>query len=100
MNELTDRGDLELIVRSALKDSALSDARIAGKIVEFYLRARECARSSLVDGANKAPHYSLRTLCRTLDFVCGAESMKLSDRWIRYSSCVQPRLLWTLVSVS
>ena len=78
VNELTDRGDLELIVRSALKDSALSDARIAGKIVEFYLRARECARSSLVDGANKAPHYSLRTLCRTLDFVCGAESMKLS----------------------
>ena len=78
VNELTDRSDLELIVRSALRDSVLNDERIAAKIVDFYLRARECAKTSLVDGGNKAPHYSLRTLCRALEFVNNAESMKLS----------------------
>ena len=36
-------------------------------VVDFYEAVREAARNrDLRDGANRAPHYSLRTLCRAL----------------------------------
>lgn len=36
--------------------------------MDFFLQVQEEARSSLCDGANTKPHYSLRTLCRALQF--------------------------------
>lgn len=84
VDELTDRADLELIVRSSLEKCSASDISIAGKIVDFYLEARAKAETSLVDGGNRAPRYSLRTLCRALEFVNGAGNMKLSFRVALY----------------
>jgi midasin len=67
--------DLQTIVRSYLGDLPVD----AALIVDFYMRARELARTELADGANQAPHFSLRTLCRSLVYVarnaqrCGTE---------------------------
>lgn len=80
VDELTDKTDLELIVRSALESSPQNDVAVASRIVEFYLLARAKAETQLVDGGNKSPRYSLRTLCRALDFVNHADDMKLTFR--------------------
>jgi midasin len=37
-------------------------------IVKFYLSARSEANTSLTDGANQRPRYSLRTLVRMLEY--------------------------------
>lgn len=35
-------------------------------IVQFYIKIRHLAQTTLVDGLGKRPHFSLRTLCRAL----------------------------------
>lgn len=80
VNELTDKSDLELIVRSSLELASSNDLAVTPRIVDFYLEARRKSENTLVDGANKPPRYSLRTLCRALDFVNNAGKMKLTFR--------------------
>lgn len=46
VDELTDKTDLELIVRSALESSPQNDVAVASRIVEFYLLARAKAETS------------------------------------------------------
>ena len=41
-------------------------------VVDFYLAAREEAQHSLLDGAMQKPQYSLRTLCRALEYTRAA----------------------------
>ncbi|OAD61618.1 Midasin [Eufriesea mexicana] len=65
VNELTEKSDLELLVRSYLNDLNLAPEKIKS-IVKFYLNVRKEAETSLLDGTGHKPHYSLRTLCRAL----------------------------------
>lgn len=37
-------------------------------IIQFYIQARRMTETELVDGANLRPRFSLRTLCRALEF--------------------------------
>lgn len=65
VNELTEKSDLELLVRSYLNDLNFPPEKITS-IVKFYLNVRKEAETSLLDGTGHKPHYSLRTLCRAL----------------------------------
>jgi midasin len=66
LRELTNKEDLQLFVVAYLQSVVQNPP--AQEIVEFYLAARHEAETSLSDGANQRPHYSLRTLARALDF--------------------------------
>ena len=37
----------------------------------FYLKVKEMAKLQLRDGTGRSPHYSLRTLCRSLRYAAG-----------------------------
>ena len=68
VGELNSRADLVDIVRAYL-EPVVMNAAPWGDIVDWYLGAREAARSGqLVDGENRRPHYSLRTLSRALEY--------------------------------
>ena len=71
VGELDSVEDLEIVVRSYVESiGGASDAqvsRIVPNVVQFYKDVRAAAASrDLRDGSNRAPHYSLRTLCRAL----------------------------------
>lgn len=61
--ELTDPQDLRSIVESYLKD--ISTAPV-NDVVDVYLGCRAAAEEILVDGSGQKPHYSLRSLTRSL----------------------------------
>lgn len=65
VEELTDPMELQVLVSDYLRELCLPATKIED-IVKFYLEIREMAKSSLVDGMGKKPHFSLRTLCRAL----------------------------------
>lgn len=65
IDELTDSGDLHLLVNSYLEDLNLPAIKNKA-IVDFYLNVRKLAANSLWDGTGHKPHFSLRTLCRAL----------------------------------
>lgn len=68
------REDLRMLVRSYL--DGLGAAPPIDPVVDFYQTAKKEAESSgLVDGAGLRPSYSLRTLCRALEFVRHAAPM-------------------------
>ncbi|KAL6070950.1 Midasin [Balamuthia mandrillaris] len=66
VDELSSAEDLRIVVSSYLSE-AMTKPPI-DEIVSFYLAARSAARVELADGANQKPHYSLRTLCRALEY--------------------------------
>ncbi|KAI7307992.1 midasin [Hortaea werneckii] len=60
---------LQNIVRSYLRTEAAADAAIAMDVSTLYQRVVALADDNkLVDGAGQKPHFSLRTLTRTLSF--------------------------------
>ncbi|KAJ8918423.1 hypothetical protein NQ315_008120 [Exocentrus adspersus] len=65
VDELTDKNDLLLLVNSYLEAVSLKEKDL-NKIVDFYLRVRKEAASTLCDGLGHKPHFSLRSLCRAL----------------------------------
>uniref|UniRef100_A0A0G4HWH0 Midasin n=1 Tax=Chromera velia CCMP2878 TaxID=1169474 RepID=A0A0G4HWH0_9ALVE len=67
VDELERREDLELVVRLYL--SGIGARPPVGATVSLYLEARRmCRKMEILDGAGKAPHFSLRTLVRALRF--------------------------------
>jgi len=85
VDELSDADDLSTVVHSYIKVSSAEcpstlfpNARTHAQgcvakppvddIVNLYLSARQQAQIDLSDGANQRPHYSLRTLCRALEY--------------------------------
>lgn len=66
LREMTQPDDLTLLVSSYLK--GLTPNPPVAEIVQFFLAARQEAETSLSDGANQRPHFSLRTLARALDY--------------------------------
>ncbi|EOD04726.1 hypothetical protein EMIHUDRAFT_220866 [Emiliania huxleyi CCMP1516] len=62
--------DLSLIVIAYL--GPLLPSPPVGPIVAFYQAALDAAATTLLDGADQRPEYSLRTLCRALSYVRAA----------------------------
>eukprot|EP01114_Cavostelium_apophysatum_P009738 TRINITY_DN2299_c0_g1_i6.p1 TRINITY_DN2299_c0_g1~~TRINITY_DN2299_c0_g1_i6.p1 ORF type:complete len:3028 (+),score=822.70 TRINITY_DN2299_c0_g1_i6:117-9200(+) len=66
VDELDEEEDLRTLVLAYLND--LGQKIPLDDIVAFYLEARKAASTTLSDGSNHKPHYSLRTLCRALEY--------------------------------
>lgn len=63
--------DLLSIIDKYIKNYSTSDEWVGNDIAELYLEAKKLAeRNQIVDGSNQKPHFSIRTLTRTLLYVC------------------------------
>lgn len=71
-----DYENISLIVKAYLGNHNNLDLRIAADITHLYLEIQKLAeQNALVDGANQKPHFSLRTLTRTLIYVIDITSI-------------------------
>ncbi|KAL9004418.1 MAG: hypothetical protein Q9188_002756 [Gyalolechia gomerana] len=62
--------DLLPLVQAYLGSHNHNDVKVAGSIAQLYLEIQKLASENrLVDGTDQKPHYSLRTLARTLVYV-------------------------------
>ncbi|KAL9652452.1 hypothetical protein ABK040_000025 [Willaertia magna] len=78
MQELLDKEDLKIVVSRYLNKiphPPIDD------VVNFYLQVKKMSEAELSDGAGQRPHYSLRTLSRSLEYT----TMVLSDYGIERS---------------
>lgn len=65
-----DREDLLSIIDKYIDRFAIGDEWVADDIAELYSEAKNLAEANkIVDGANQKPHFSIRTLTRTLIYV-------------------------------
>ncbi|CAG0889502.1 unnamed protein product [Darwinula stevensoni] len=82
VDELVDPVDLKLLVGDYLRNLGLTMQQIEG-VVSFYLSIRQEVAQRLVDGTGHRPHYSLRTLCRSLRVArsnpCGSVARSLFE---------------------
>ncbi|KAA8897801.1 hypothetical protein FN846DRAFT_910245 [Sphaerosporella brunnea] len=66
----SDFGNLLAIVNEYIGHLATRDERVCADVAQLYLEAKKLADSNrLVDGASQKPHFSMRTLTRTLSYV-------------------------------
>lgn len=62
--------DLLSIIDKYIGSYSVSDEWIGNDIAEFYLEAKKLSENNqIVDGSNQKPHFSIRTLTRTLLYV-------------------------------
>ena len=62
--------NLILVINEYLGNHAYIDRRAAADIADLYLEVKHLAeQNAIVDGSNQKPHFSLRTLTRTLVYV-------------------------------
>lgn len=62
-----DIGDLLSIIGKYVGNLAMKDEWVTHDVAELYLEAKKLAEENkIVDGANQKPHFSIRTLSRTL----------------------------------
>lgn len=65
-----DLGNLLAIVKEYLGQLVAGDERAVSDVAHLYLKGKKLAEGHrLVDGANQRPHFSMRTLTRTLSYV-------------------------------
>lgn len=65
-----DISDLLMIIDKYIGKYSLSDEWVGNDIAELYLAAKKLSdENKIVDGANQKPHFSIRTLTRTLLYV-------------------------------
>lgn len=65
-----DREDLLSIIDKYISRYAVADEWVGNDIAELYMEAKSMAEANkIVDGANQRPHFSIRTLTRTLIYV-------------------------------
>uniref|UniRef100_UPI00358FB529 midasin n=1 Tax=Myxine glutinosa TaxID=7769 RepID=UPI00358FB529 len=67
VDEIEQPADLTVMVSSYLAGHG-ARPHLVQSIVRLYLAVREIARDKLKDGTGRAPHYSLRSLCRALAY--------------------------------
>jgi midasin len=66
----SDFDDLLGLIRTYLGDLTISDLRIASDLAHLYLETKKLGtENKLTDGAGQRPHFSIRTLVRTLIYV-------------------------------
>ncbi|CAK7897218.1 midasin [[Candida] anglica] len=71
-----DINDLLSIIDQYIGRFAVADEWVGNDIAELYLEAKKLSESNkIVDGANQRPHFSIRTLTRTLVYVCDIVSI-------------------------
>lgn len=77
-----DFGNLLAIVNEYIGHLAIGDERVCADVAYLYLEAKKLSEGNrLVDGANQKPHFSMRTLTRTLSYVveiCGVYGLRRS----------------------
>ena len=62
--------DLLSIIDKYIGSYSVSDEWVGNDVAELYLEAKKLAESNkIVDGSNQRPHFSIRTLTRTLIYV-------------------------------
>eukprot|EP00795_Rhopilema_esculentum_P017643 gene17642-9287_t len=76
VDELNDIADLKVLVSHYLQHGEITSKLVDG-IVRFYQLIQQEAKDKLTDGTGHRPHYSLRTLCRALEFVARSTNMAL-----------------------
>ncbi|XP_078492436.1 midasin isoform X3 [Ciona intestinalis] len=76
VDEPSNHKDLADIVDFYL-DRNISGTSVVEGVVTFYNEVRKLAVGKLVDGSGRKPHYSLRTLCRALNYVKHNANMTL-----------------------
>ncbi|KAL8853100.1 MAG: hypothetical protein Q9221_001982 [Calogaya cf. arnoldii] len=65
-----DLDNLIPVVQAYLSSNSHADTRVSSDVAHLYLEIQNLARDNrLVDGADQKPHFSLRTLTRTLIYV-------------------------------
>lgn len=63
--------DLLSIIDKYIGSYSVSDEWVGNDIAELYLEAKRLSdNNQIVDGSNQKPHFSIRTLTRTLLYVC------------------------------
>ena len=68
--------DLLLIIKQYIGHLCVGDERAASDIAQLYLRIKAAAEGhDLVDGVGQKPHFSIRTLTRTLTYVVDTSGM-------------------------
>ncbi|KAL6452017.1 MDN1 Midasin [Candida maltosa Xu316] len=68
--------DLLAIIDKYIGRFAVGDEWVGNDIAELYMKAKTLAETNkIVDGANQKPHFSIRTLTRTLIYVCDIVSI-------------------------
>jgi midasin len=71
-----DISDLLQIIDKYISRFAVNDEWVGNDVAQLYLEAKKLAESNqIVDGANQKPHFSIRTLTRTLLYVCDIVSI-------------------------
>lgn len=69
-NPDADFDNLLAIINEYIGHLAIGDERIVSEVAELYMEAKRLSDAHmLVDGANQRPHFSIRTLTRTLSYV-------------------------------
>lgn len=68
--------DLLMIIDKYIGAYSLADEWCGNDIAQLYLEAKRLSENNeIVDGANQRPHFSIRTLTRTLVYVCDIVSV-------------------------
>ena len=71
-----DLDSLRQVIRAYLGGSIHSDGRVLQDVAELYLEIKTLeSQNQIVDGAEQKPHFSLRTLTRTLTYVTDISSI-------------------------
>lgn len=66
-----DMADLLAIIDKYIGRYAVGDGTVFSDVAHLYLEAKRLLENNqIVDGANQRPHFSIRTLTRTLVYVC------------------------------
>lgn len=96
-----DINDLLAIIDKYIGKYAISDEWIGQDIAELYLEAKNLSESNrIVDGANQKPHFSIRTLTRTLLYVVDIVSIYGLRRSLYEGFCMSFLTLLDLKSES
>ncbi|ODQ67900.1 midasin, partial [Nadsonia fulvescens var. elongata DSM 6958] len=67
-----DIADLLAIIDKYIGRLSIGDEWVGNDVAQLYLEAKKLAEAhKIVDGANQRPHFSIRTLSRTLTYVSG-----------------------------
>jgi midasin len=75
VEEPTSTADLSVMIQDYLKNDCPSNSLVEG-IVRLYRSLKELSKNKLLGGTGRSPHYSLRNLCRALEYAsnhrCGS----------------------------
>ena len=68
--------DLLLIIKQYIGHLCIGDERAASDVAQLYLKIKAAAEQhDIVDGVGQKPHFSIRTLTRTLTYVADTSGM-------------------------